>query len=157
MQAIREYILSVITAGLLCAIVGKLLNDKGVPATIGKLLTGIIMMISVLAPFAELSADSVLDLKTEYQTISLDAVQRGEKITSDAMQNSISNSLEAYLLDKAQEMGMELQVEVILSDDLYPIPVKVIISGIASPYGKKRMSQIIEANLGVMEENQVWR
>ena len=81
MQAIREYILSVITAGLLCAIVGKLLNDKGVPATIGKLLTGIIMMISVLAPFAELSADSVLDLKTEYQTISLDAVQRGEKIT----------------------------------------------------------------------------
>jgi hypothetical protein len=93
----------------------------------------------------------------EYQSISQEAVRRGEKMTIDAMRKSISDSLEAYLLDKAQEMGMELQVNVILSDDPYPIPEKVSISGDTSPYGKKRMSQIIETELGVMEENQIWK
>ena len=157
MLAIQEYVLSVIASGLLCSIAGKLLDKKGVSGAIGKLLTGIVMMICILAPLSDILVDSVLDMKMEYQSISQEAVQQGEKITADAMRESISESLEEYLLDKAREMGMELQVNVILSDDLYPVPEKVSISGVVSPYGKKRMAQIIETELGVMEENQIWK
>ena len=157
MESIREYILSVIAAGLLCGVVRHLIDKKGVPGAVGKLLTGIVMMFSILAPLSDLSFGSALELKMQYHKIAQEAVLRGEKITGDSMRKSISESLEAYLLDKARQMGLELQVQVTVSDDLYPVPQKVCISGNISPYAKKRLVQIIEEELGVKEDDQQWR
>lgn len=156
MESVREYIISVIASGLLCAFVGRLMDKKGIPGAIGKLLTGIVMMISILAPMTDISFGTMSDLKAEYEKISQDAVERGEKITSQAMRESISDGLEAYLLDKAKQMGLELEIDVLVSYDDFPLPEKVYLSGDANPYAKKRLMQIIEEELGVMEDDQLW-
>jgi hypothetical protein len=59
-------------------------------------------------------------------------------------------------LDKAQALNTALEVEVTLSDDEIPIPVKVRLSGKVSPYAKGRLQQIISEELGIERENQIW-
>jgi hypothetical protein len=45
---------------------------------------------------------------------------------------------------------------VTLSDELPPVPVEVRLSGDISPYIKTRLQSILEDDLGISKENQIW-
>ena len=157
MDLIREYILSVAVVGILCGIVRKLIDKKGIPGMLGKSLTGLAITITILSPLTNFSLGSLNKIKFEYQEVGEKAVRAGEEIMHEALGESISEYSETYIFNKAKEMGVQLEVEVYVSNDVYPVPKKVRISGSISPYVKKRLQQIIEEDLGVMEENQEWK
>jgi hypothetical protein len=58
-------------------------------------------------------------------------------------------------LDKAESLGAELTVEVMLDDSQIPIPTKVRIRGNISPYNREKLSSIIERDLGIPTEAQI--
>ena len=69
----------------------------------------------------------------------------------------ISMQCEEYILDKAKAIGMNIQVEVHLNEDMfYPLPVRVMISGRYSPWQKEKLSLILEQDLGVPGNQQEW-
>jgi hypothetical protein len=133
-----------------------MLDKSGMAAAVGKLLTGLVMTVTVLSPLVGISFDSMGELTREYEKIAAEAVLKGENSTRDALEKSITASLEAYILEKAEDMGAKVQVKVTVSGDTFPVPETVTIAGPVSPYVKSRLQKIIKEDLGVLEENQTW-
>ena len=156
MDAIREYLLTVALAAIICAVIKRLLDRKGIPAAIARLLTGIFMTVTVLSPLTGISLGGLSDMTGDFRIRAEQAVQSGKKLTADSMRKDIMEQTRAYILDKAEDMGAQIDVQVTLSDDYYPVPKQVTISGSIGPYAKKRLQSILREDLGVPEEYQIW-
>lgn len=156
MEGIKAYILSVAAAAILCAVVRRLLEKKGTAGSVGKLLTGIFMAVTVLSPLTGLTVGPVEDIMNDYRVAAEAAVAIGEKSTNEALRDSISQRLEAYIIEKALNLGADVVVEIKLSQDLYPTPIGIKITGQIAPYAKSRLQRIIQEDLGIGEEDQIW-
>ena len=104
---------------------------------------------------ADLSLGPFQHVTSDFRHQAQQAVQKGEAYSNSVLRKSITDRVQAYILDKAVEMGANIQVQVILSDDAYPVPEQVCIQGDISPYARNQLKHILE-ELGVAEENQIW-
>ena len=119
-----------------------------------KLIAGLFLTFVVINPVTKLDfsrMDTYLDAITCEGN---EATAVGENMARDAQRNIIMSSVRSYILDKAETYGAKLAVEVILDQDNMPISVEL--SGALSPYAKAQMTGIIETDLGISKENQVW-
>ena len=155
MQVIREYLLSITVAGVLCAMIKRMLGEKGTSASIGKLITALFMVITVIAPLKHLLSVDHLDLKQDFNQQAESYVRDGENYASDLIKKGIVERTEAYILEKANESGAQIDVTVYLSDDTYPVPQRVHIVGEVSPLQKRKIQDVLE-QLGIAEEDQEW-
>ncbi len=156
MEAISEYLLSVTGAAILCAVVMRLLDGKGSAATVAKMLTGMFLALTVLTPLTNLRLSDALDLLPQISADAREAVAEGEASTKNALRQGITAQVEAYILDKAERLGLSLAVEVELSKDAIPVPIRVRLRGNASPYAKQKLQAILRDDLGIEKENQIW-
>ena len=155
MEPIREYLLSVTVAAIFCAVARRLLDRKGTPAAMAKLLTGLFMTVTVLSPLTDISLGPMGDYSEDYRQQAQQAVREGKEYANSALRQGISERTRAYILDKAKAFGADIQVEIILSDEQYPVPEQVRLSGNVSPYAMTQLKKILE-ELGISEENQIW-
>lgn len=156
MDEIREYILSVICVAVICALVQHIVPGSGSVQAVTKLVMGILLSIAVLRPFVQLEN---LNFHTILPTIAEDsqmAIQEGEQAALYAMSGSIKEKLESYILNKANALGMEVQVEITTANEIPPVPESATISGSVSPYSKRQLAEYMRAELGIAEENQIW-
>ena len=153
---IGKYLLSIVGAALLCGIATNLLGDKGALGAAVKLLAGIYMTLTVIAPWGQFSLDEVTDLKEQITADGEQITLSGQNAARDAMAESIIASTRTYILDKAESLGAELTVEVMLDDSQIPVPNGVRIRGNISPYNREKLSSIIETDLGIPTEAQIW-
>lgn len=140
----------------MCGIVIRLVGDKGTNATLTKLIAGLFLVFTMIQPLVSLDFSGLTDWTDQYSADASAAVAAGGQITRKALSELIKQRTETYILDKAQALNMVLEVEVTLSDDDIPIPVKVRLNGKASPYAKGRLQAIITEDLGIEKENQIW-
>lgn len=154
MDTLKEYLLSVTAGAIVCALVQRLLAGKGSAEAIGKVLAGIFMALTVLGPIAQIRLPDFAELSFAQQA--QDAVRDGEETARKALAESISDRVESYILDKAAGMNVRLTVEVELSEDAIPVPVKVRLQGSVSPYAKQKLQAMIREDLGIDKENQIW-
>ena len=143
-------------AALVCGIVYRLVGEKGTLATLTKLICGLFLAFMLIRPVAELDLSALTDWAVRYEDQATLVVEDGQSRTRKALAGLITQQTQAYILDKAQALDTVLEVEVTLSDDDIPIPVKVRLSGKVSPYAKGRLQTIITEDLGIEKENQVW-
>ena len=122
MEPIREYLLSLSVAAMACAIVRRLLDRKGTPAAIGKLLTGLFMTVTVISPLMNFSISPLQNLTEDFRQQAQMAVKEGEETANSALRKGITERTQAYILDKAKAMGANIQVRITLSDESYPVP-----------------------------------
>lgn len=156
MDAVREYLFGVITAALLCTLITALAGKSGMLSAVIKLLTGVFMTLTLASP--------LLQLKIQIPEALLgDVSLQAEAITASAENSSliaiseiIKSETEAYILDKAKQMGADLTVQVMLDDGNPPKPAAVQMNGSVSPYVKSTLSGIIEEDLGIHSEAQTW-
>ena len=83
-------------------------------------------------------------------------VQEGVAVSKNYTADIIKTQTEAYILDKATRMGLEISVEVELNEDNGSIPCRSKITGVLSPYAKEALGSYLEDNLGISKENQDW-
>lgn len=155
-DTLRGYLFGVLSAALLCALVTRLMGEKGTLATLTKLIAGLFLAFTVVRPLAEIDLSGLTDWTLQYEDEAARAVAAGESQTRNALAGLITERTQAYILDKAQALNTVLEVEVKLSDDDIPVPVKVRLSGKVSPYAKGRLQSIITEDLGIEKENQIW-
>lgn len=154
MEALRTYILSVIATGILCAVIGSL-GGKGSHGSILKLMCGIVLTAVILRPILSLPP---VDLSRYLHLLDTDAaaaVDAGLLKSKAAARDRISQELEAYILDKAGELGLQITVSLML-DEQDPVPASVTITGDASPHARSVMSGILRDDLGIPTELLVW-
>ena len=156
MTDLRSYFLSVISAALITAIVRRLMGDKGTAAAVCKLMSGLVLTFTVLSPLVNLNLSGMNGFTDAYAYDAQQAVTLGAQISADALEKSIKEKTEAYILDKAKQYDAELSVQVMLTDETIPKPKSVVISGSISPYAKNALQNIIRTDLGVDKEYQIW-
>lgn len=154
---VKGYVLTVTAAALMCGIVTKLTGKEGAQHQLIQMAAGLVLLFAVIQPFAKLQWKNPADLLQDLQLDASDAVQEGVQQTNQALAQSIKEQTRAYILDKAAALGADAQVEVLMSEDTLPAPVGVIITGDVSPYVKVQLSNMMEKDLGISGENQIWK
>lgn len=151
----RDYIISIVIAGIICSVVDLLLVQKSAVGKIAKMLTGIFMCITVISPITNISFKH---LSNYFDSLLVNAdsyVEDGKNSAQISVNEIIKSQTETYILDKAKSMGLDVAVEVELDDD-NSVPCGVTIVGEVSPYAKGLMVSYIEETIGITRENQQW-
>ena len=153
---VRGYILSVVAAGAVCAMVSALISNKTPTGKLAGMLCSIFMAVTALSPLIHVRFQSLTNYLTD---ISADAdafVDEGKTSAQQSASAIIKTQTESYILDKANRMGLEISVEVELDEDNNSIPCGVSVIGNVSPYAKQMLSAFMEENLGIAKEHQKW-
>lgn len=154
MDEVRQYIVSIITAAIICGTVTCLVGKKGNIASIVKFLCGLFMTITAIAPWVNLRLPDDYSFWDTLQAEAQISVAEGEEISAQMQSAIIKEQLESYVLEKANSLELDVSVEISLNDR--NLPDLVIIQGAASPYARNRLSSYICENLGVTEDGLKW-
>lgn len=155
MDAIRQYILSVICMAIVCGIV-QMLFPSGTVASVVKILSGLIVTIAVLSPLLQ---EKVLQWDLTFESIVSDgeaAVAEGQTAAEDALAQLIKEETQTYILNKASALGADITVEVQLRSEYPNEPASVTVRGAVSPYVKQQLANCLSQELGIAEEDQIW-
>ncbi len=156
MSGLSEYVLSISVAAIICALIVKLLPEKGASVKMGKILCGMFLMFSILRPLTDINLLEWNDLSSSIRQDAEQVADEGKMLAKNQWEYIITERIRAYILDEAAKYDAVLTVSVQLSQDTIPIPVGVQISGNISPYGKQQLKAIIDEDLGIAEEAQIW-
>lgn len=157
MDALRSYMISVLASAIICSIVNRWLGTKGTHGAILKLLTGLFMTITMLSPLIQINLSNTESYFDWITTDADAAVYNGQLIAMESTAEIIKEQTEAYILDKAAFWELNLAVEVTLSESDPPVPISVVLRGNASPYAKNQMSSWIASEIGISEDQQIWK
>ena len=157
MSSMKAYIFSVTAAALLCTICMRLLSGQSTAAALGKMLTGLFLLFCLISPLRDIRVGNVLALTDDWKTKADQAKLQGETASKNALCSSIITQTKAYILNKAASLHAEISVEVMLSEEAIPIPVQVSIKGEVAPYAKALLQRMIETDLGIPKEKQIWQ
>lgn len=150
MELIREYLLSVTAAVLLCSVIRSFAGEKGVVPFV----CGIFLILTVIRPLTRIS---IYDRQWNPGDIMKQAdiaVAEGEDYAQAAMARHIKSQCEAYILNKAKDFGCDILATFTLHDDL--MPAGCVIQGTLSPYEKEQLSEFLERDMGIPREDQQW-
>lgn len=155
MAFLRQYVLSIVTASLLCSVLMGL-TAKTKVKELTKLLCCVFLSVTALKPLVGLDLDRWLQESIPYQEEAQSCVAQGEEFARSAQADIIKSKAEAYILDKAAALNGNLEVEITICQEGTPIPERAVLSGQVSPYAKGQLAEILEKDLGIAKENQVW-
>lgn len=153
MEALRQYIVSVVAGACICGIAIGLLPE-GRARQLLKLLCGMILAVTVLGPLSRFDPDSFSLLDDIFSDTAAQTAALGEAYSENLFRKRIKEETAAYILDKAKDLGVKITAEVGLND--VGIPALVRISGDISPYNRELLEDFISRTLGITKENQLW-
>lgn len=153
MDGLRQYVISIVVAALISSILSGIIKN-GTAKGLIRLLCGLFLTFTVIRPLGQLdlrwlTVDSI-SLNREAEAVA----SMGENMARETMTEIIKEESEAYILDKAAAMNVELTIDITVSEE--QIPVSAVLGGEISPYARERMEAILESDLGITKENQLW-
>lgn len=153
MAQLETYILRLLIGSILCATILRLVQEKQYQ-TMLRTLCGIFLTLLLLDPLGEIrwSPDWSILKNAAYQGETYSAY--GTQIAQRSQIQRISEALESYVLDKAAGTDANLAVEVTVGETL--LPEYIILRGEVAPDARQQLSEMIERELGIAKENQLW-
>ena len=153
MEAVREWLTSLVLVSLLLSVTQSLIPE-GTLRRAASFTGGLILLFALLRPV--LGAD-LRRLELDFGGYQAEIAARQEELTAaraEAMTSIIAERTEAYILDKAGEMGLEVsaRVETRAGADGVPVPWSVELTGPRT----ESLASYLETELGIPAERQVW-
>jgi len=156
MTGIRSFMISVVAAAMICAIVKRICPEKNTVSSIIGMFCGLLMAVTVLRPVV------TMDLSEpwlEISAYSLEAQQvtaAGKEEADAAFRAHIKEQLEAYVIREATGLQAKITVDIRLGTEAMPKPESITVFGSVSPYAKARLVHLITEELGIPKEAQEW-
>jgi hypothetical protein len=154
MEEIRQYVISIVTAAIICGGITSLVGKKNAVGGIVKFLCGLFMTITAISPWVSLRLPNELTFWDTIQAEAQAASSEGEQIGAEMRSAIITEQLETYVLEKAESLDLTISAEITLNESF--LPELVIIQGAASPYARSRLCNYISDNLGISEDRVKW-
>lgn len=154
----NEWLRSIIYASVFCALALSL-TPEGRVKSAEKLICGIVILLVIFMPLFSFNYDSYASLTAKYTELGKELSESGRDKTQKLNRTLIEDELCAYILDKAKNSGIDIydvSVKLAWDDEGYWYPVSAYISGSFLSAEREKLGAIIEAELGVPEENQSW-
>lgn len=156
-QGVRTYLLSVSAAAILLSLVQTVLPENAI-RRVAAFAGGMLLILTVLSPVVQIQADELTAAIGRIRPDTEAVEEQAKRTVRESMGLLIKQKSETYILDKARQSGIQIEAEVIVSDDgEYPIPEKVILTGSVSPAQMQALSNIISNDLGIPPRRQEWR
>lgn len=156
MSAVSDYLIKIICAAILCSILNTLVNGSSGVAGMIKTISGIFMVFAILSPLINMKLNLSLDSINGFIQEGNSYSEQGMQLSRDEKNTYIKTSTQSYILEKADVLGAELNVEVVLSGDSENPYKAVYLEGSISPYAKEQLSQMMVSVLGIPKEAQHW-
>ena len=156
MKELANYILSVTAAAVIVSIGASLFSEKSAAGTIVRMVGGLFLTFIMLSPVTDWNFESVSAFAHAYAAVGEEAAGKGRELAEEKTREIITDKTCAYILDKAETLRAQLTVQVILSDEELPVPERIYLTGQASPYARSMLQRLIEEELGVPKERQIW-
>lgn len=151
MTGLRQYLLTILCCCGICCILP--LFADGVGKKLLRLICGVFLTGMIVGPIARVDVQSLLSgMLPEVSA----ADTSGETMARNAMAAIIKQKCEAYILDKAEALGLHLSVTVLLGSGDLPVPEGIRISGEAAPDKRLQLSAMLTEDMGIPEEAQQW-
>lgn len=148
-ELIRNWLLGVTCAAMVLAL-AETLAPEGSVKRVCRLAGGLVLLLAAVAPVVNLDEVELSQLTRGYK---IETEEYGEELTRQQeilYESIIAEECAAYILDKAEALGMDCGVEVTVAwNDGVPQPHTVIITGIWTEQQQAELSGIIEADLGI--------
>lgn len=157
MSGIKNYLLSMAASAFLLSLVLAVL-PKGKIHRISRFAGALLLILAVIAPIARIDADDISQSIAKFQ-MQTQQLQTGIEVRNrEILSQLIKEQCQAYILDKAEAMGVSVSVEISLSEERdYPYPVSVVLQGNVSPEDRGHLERIIEQDIGIPPERQEWK
>lgn len=156
MESMKQYFISITTCAILCAIVTGISGKDNVSSKIVKMLCGLFLTFTLIRPVTEIRFDEFTYYSHTFSENTQAVIAAGEDYRINQLSAIIKEETEAYILDKAQALNCTLDVEVIVEKSDQPVPTEVYITGNLSHSAKETLRQVIEEDLHIAKENQIW-
>ena len=153
MEGVRSWLLGIVLTSLAGGL-ARQLAPQGKEQAMVRLVSGLLLALAILRPLAageweglEVAAGS-FPLQSEAQA----EVYR--KNQQDALSAIIAEKTEAYILDKANRLGLDctVRVSVAAGESGIPLPVSVTVRGAYSP----ALAECMEEEVGIPAQKQIW-
>ena len=156
MMDFRAYLIRLTAAAVLGAIVRRLAPAGGAGRA-ARLGAGLLVLLTAFSPLASFNtASAAQELARQGYADPLTTVEFSKNV-NDLLSELITEQTEAYILDKARELGLSLTVEVTAQvEETYPVPYAVKLRGSPTAAQKAALSSAIAADLKIPEERQEW-
>lgn len=151
---IRTWILGLAGAAVFCALATEL-TPKGMVKNVLGPVCGIVMALALLSPLLSIDFESYSLNLAKYRENAAALTASAEEISDSLSRTIIEEECESYILDKALSLGLALDgadVTVRWSGEGHWYPVSAEMAGEYS----RELSGLIEAELGISAENQIW-
>lgn len=157
MGQIKDWLVAVISVSVLTAAADSLMPPGGVKK-VGKLVCALVLLCVLLRPLAALRG---LDLAGYLEGYGEELRQREAQLEQQGEQAGkavIEDYCAAYILDKAEQLGVSCRVEVdcVLSEEGLCLPVRARLWGKFEPAVQSRLTELLERELGIPGAEQTY-
>ena len=153
-----QWLHAVIYTGIACSI-ALMLTPGGRVKKALKILCAVAMCAAIVSPVASLDFDAYSKAMARCKLDAAQYADQGEQYSKNLNRTIIEDECRAYILDKADEMSIELTevtVTALWSNDGYWYPHEVRIVSEADENQRAKLSDCIQTQLGISAENQDW-
>ena len=157
MSDLGQYVYRVIVAAVFTSVLLAVTPGKGTIAAVIRLSAGVFLLLSAVSPIANSTGNYFLDSVTDIETEADHIIVAAQESRDSEIALVIKERTEAYISDMASGLGANLQVEIAIQTKSPYLPLSIIISGAVSPLTKQRLTSVIEKDLGIPEESQIWK
>ena len=119
-----------------------------------RLVSGLLLALAILRPLAGSGWDGLEAAAGNFSLQSEAQAEIYRKNQQEALSAIIEEKTEAYILDKANRLGLEctVQVTVAAGESGIPLPVSVTVRGAYSP----ALAECMEEEVGIPAQKQFW-
>ena len=153
MESWRSYFHSILVCVFVCGLLSQLISDtRGKNAL--RLLSGVVLAITVLIPFTKISLKGYLQIPDlEFESSDL-YIMEGQRTAEETLKRYIKDNCEAYILDRARSFDAEILVQISLNHAMVPFFAEIQYYG--DPKVQVELENVIATDLGITKENQKW-
>ena len=153
MNALGEYVITLTCAAMICGVLPAFLPE-GSAGKLVKLCCGVFLTVTALSPLVGWKLPDSLFTETDFRALGEAVAEHGREQAESERAAVIKEALEAYILDKAQQLGADIHVEIMLDED--DMPERVYLRGSGSAEALARLTEEMETQLGIPKERQQW-
>ena len=149
----RSWLLGIVLTSLAAGL-ARQLAPKGREQAMVRLVGGLLLALAILRPLAGGRWEG---LELEIGPLELQGAELAEtyrKNQQEALSAIIAEKTEAYILDKANQLGLACTVRVTVAagESGIPLPVSAAVQGAYSP----ALAECMEEEVGIPAQKQIW-
>ena len=146
-----------VTCGAMIMALAEALTPPGSGKKVCQFAGGLLLVLVAVGPLARLEEEDWSEL-LDLDGMTPELVQEELEAQNDLLYESIiAQETAAYIVDKAEELGMPCRAEVVVRwGEEGPVPWSVTLEGAWTPAGQQSVAAMVETDLGIPAHRQYY-